>query len=184
MVAGIDNMSLVFVRSREEFEEFLRTVTPLKKRVPSVSPTDPKPLPPIEKNREEAPKPLPQRTTNSGKHPAPQILQELDRRLARKVQAGKICMEKTLDLHTHTFQEAEEKVFRFIQSAVRMRMRWIMIITGKGSQKPSVLKAALPDWLTNPRISDYVICMMPAHPRDGGAGAFYIHLRALPEPRE
>ena len=44
-------------------------------------------------------------------------------------------------------------------------------------QRNGVLRSQVPIWLKEPRLSNLVLQVEPAHHRHGGLGAFYIYLR-------
>ncbi|WP_425459704.1 Smr/MutS family protein [Hankyongella ginsenosidimutans] len=44
-----------------------------------------------------------------------------------------------------------------------------------------ILRAALPQWLETPALRPFVAALRPAHPRHGGAGAWYVILRRVRE---
>jgi DNA-nicking Smr family endonuclease len=55
----------------------------------------------------------------------------------------------------------------------------LLIVTGKGARGggEGVLRQALPRWLNMPDLRERVLAFASAHPRHGGAGAFYILLK-------
>lgn len=105
----------------------------------------------------------------------------LDRRTADKLRRGKIPIEAVLDLHGLHQGAAQAELFRFLQISAEAGRRCVLVITGKGSRAGSgesgVLRRMLPLWLGLAPVSGLVLAHSPAHPRDGGEGAFYVLLR-------
>jgi DNA-nicking Smr family endonuclease len=117
----------------------------------------------------------------------------LDRTWDRKVRTGAILPDLIIDLHGHGREAAHALLCRMLHKAHGRRARIVLVITGKGKtgaeQWPApadgVLRAALPEWLATPALRPYVAALRPAHPRHGGAGAWYVILRrqaACPMP--
>ena len=101
-----------------------------------------------------------------------------DRPTETKLRRGQLPLEGKLDLHGMTQEEAFDRLFRFIKSAVAERKRTVLIITGKGSlQSGGVLRRMLPFWLEDHELEKHVIALTQAAPKDGGAGAFYLRLK-------
>ncbi|MBU0799845.1 MAG: Smr/MutS family protein [Alphaproteobacteria bacterium] len=102
----------------------------------------------------------------------------LDRRSDRKLKRGQMEIEARLDLHGLTRERAHEELLRFIMRCHGRDMRCVLVITGKGRiDKPSILRAAVPDWLSSAPLAPLVLRFYNAQPKDGGAGALYILLR-------
>ena len=158
-------------------EEFWRTVKPLKKKHDIVQKPSPPPAPRAPQKQPQQPDLTPIQPSVIPKQP-PQFLQQTDRKIARKIQTGKLPIEDRLDLHGHFYQDAQDAVTLFINNAIKNRYRWVLIITGKGVNNAGVLQTSLPQWLTHPHLAPHVISFMPAAQNDGGTGAFYVYLRA------
>lgn len=114
---------------------------------------------------------------------APQI----DRRTEEKIKKGKMPIDARLDMHGMTQAQAFEALKTFINTSFERNKRCLLVITGKGKSKstsedwltPSqgVLKQKLPDWLADKTFIGKILKHYPAHPKDGGGGAFYVYLR-------
>jgi DNA-nicking Smr family endonuclease len=120
--------------------------------------------------------PLPEMTPYA---PAPSSAPKgFDRATETKLRRGKLALEARLDLHGMTQAEAFAALHRFIHDAVAEGKRTVLVITGKGGvTSGGVLKRMLPLWLEDPSLKKHLIALAPAHPKDGGAGAFYLRLR-------
>ncbi|MBI1327615.1 MAG: hypothetical protein GC136_08250 [Alphaproteobacteria bacterium] len=103
----------------------------------------------------------------------------VDWKVEKKIRRGKVDIDATLDLHGHTQAKAEGILESFILNAIQMKNRCILVITGRGTaSRKSVLKEALPNWLThNANIAPYIMGFREAAQHHGGAGAFYVLLR-------
>lgn len=93
----------------------------------------------------------------------------------RKLRLGQYPSEAILDLHRMPVKEARHEVFQFIRDAIRMDLRTIMILHGKGerSNPPALLKSYTARWLTQ---LDEVMAYHSAQRHHGGTGAVYVLL--------
>ena len=99
----------------------------------------------------------------------------------RQLKKGVIQVDRQLDLHGLTREEALFALPRFLQNARFHGAKAVLVITGKGINSPDepVLQQAIAAWLRDAG-KDYVVEFAPA-PRDmGGSGAFVLFLRTLP----
>ena len=93
---------------------------------------------------------------------------------------GEIPPRKELDLHGLLKQEAHKTLKTFIVQSRRDGEQCVLIITGKGKHSlsgQSVLKEAVPQWLSKSPMNTHLLAFCPAKPRDGGDGAIYVLLR-------
>jgi DNA-nicking Smr family endonuclease len=140
------------------------------------------------------PRPRPTSSRHPAPTPAPPPLTGLDRRTSQKLARGQIAADARLDLHGFRQDEAHAALQRFLSRSRLEGLRCVLVITGKGespfarhtlhstryheaSDHSGVLRAALPQWLSEPQFRTEVAGFQPAHPRHGGGGAFYIWLR-------
>jgi DNA-nicking Smr family endonuclease len=146
------------------------------------------------------------RPTGSGKPPAigidlatpavaPVGHQEpgLDRRNAQRLRRGQRAPDGRIDLHGLTAEHAHRALDRRIGEALTRGQRLILGITGKGGRKggpdsgsddapfmregEGVLRRQAPRWLHNGPHAAHIVGIYQAHPRHGGAGAFYVYLK-------
>ena len=110
---------------------------------------------------------------------------DLEKNLQKKINKGKIKIERTLDLHGFSLIESEDKVNDFIKSCYEKDFKLVLIITGKG-QRLTVedgwrgtgkLKENLPIWLKNPFNSKRIVWFDTAPKNKGGDGAFVVYLK-------
>jgi DNA-nicking Smr family endonuclease len=69
----------------------------------------------------------------------------------------------------------------FVAEAMRNGARIVLVVTGKGrggGQSAGVLRRRFLDWIEEPSVRAHLARVAPAHPRDGGDGAFYLFLKA------
>lgn len=139
-------------------------------------------------HRERAAVPVPS-ATHKAKNPPP--LAEPDRRRMRKIATGQHEIEARLDLHGLRQSDAHRRLTRFLNDAQSAGLSMVLVITGKGSarkpahdasdpyarEEPGVIRRAVPLWLGEPGLRALVVSLTPAHPRHGGSGALYIHIR-------
>jgi DNA-nicking Smr family endonuclease len=124
--------------------------------------------------------PAARRSGTAGREPADfSFDRDVDRALGR----GRRSPEATLDLHGMTLAAAERAVSRFLEEATALKLRVVLIVTGKGLRQESGrlfggrIRAEFPDWLQRTDNRMRVRGIKVAHPRHGGDGAFYVMLR-------
>lgn len=106
----------------------------------------------------------------------------LDGAWDKTIRRGRLEPDAEIDLHGYTAARARALLEARITGAAAAGQRVLLIVTGKGraddEERPrGVIRAALPGWLEEPALRPYVAALRPAHPRHGGAGAFYLVLR-------
>jgi DNA-nicking Smr family endonuclease len=97
----------------------------------------------------------------------------------RKLRRGLWVVQSQIDLHGYRTDEAREAVTAFVKSCVKRDLRCVRIIHGKGlgsAGKEPVLKEKVKRWLVQ---KDEVLAFCQAPPRDGGAGALLVILKAF-----
>jgi DNA-nicking Smr family endonuclease len=96
-----------------------------------------------------------------------------------KLSKGRLPIEGRVDLHGMTQSEAHALLLSFLHRAYAEGMRYVLIITGKGSSFGSdgVLRRAVPEWLATPSFRGLVSNHDSAARHHGGAGAIYVRLR-------
>ncbi len=107
---------------------------------------------------------------------APGVTHELVRTLER----GDYAFRRHVDLHGLHKDEARDELHRFITAARKDGERCLLVITGRGKSSPdgtSVLKEALPRWLSRAPLRAHVLAFCTAQAVHGGPGAFYVLLR-------
>lgn len=94
-------------------------------------------------------------------------------------------IEAKVDLHGLRQIQAHQVLSDFIKNCARQGLKNLLIITGKGLNlregdiKSGVIKQNFPRWLEEPQLRPFIHFYAPAHPKDGGNGAFYVVLRKL-----
>ncbi|QIA63947.1 DNA endonuclease SmrA [Vibrio astriarenae] len=94
----------------------------------------------------------------------------------KKLRLGKYPVQARLDLHRRTLKESRDEVVKFLKQCIRMDIRTVVIVHGKGerSNPPALTKSFVAHWLT--QIKD-VQCVHSAQRFHGGTGAVYVLLR-------
>ncbi|MCG3730537.1 DNA endonuclease SmrA [Vibrio cincinnatiensis] len=94
----------------------------------------------------------------------------------KKLRLGKYPIQARLDLHRKTLKQAREEVTRFLTHCMKLDMRTLLIIHGRGerSTPPAMMKSFVTHWLTQ---IDEVQCVHSAQRFHGGTGALYLLLR-------
>ncbi|MBI4471622.1 MAG: Smr/MutS family protein [Acidobacteria bacterium] len=96
------------------------------------------------------------------------------------LRAGRFSVQAHLDLHGFNLQEARFSLEDFLYKSVRAGHRCVRVIHGRGRHSHKhhpVLKENIQRWLSNRRMSRYVIAYTSARRCDGGGGAVYVLLR-------
>ena len=112
--------------------------------------------------------------------PEDEELRPLSGNRLRQLKRGIIELDRQLDLHGLTREEAVESLAPFLQSARTAGEKAVLVITGKGvhSVEAPVLQQVVTSWLRDQGrelITEYA----PAPSALGGSGAFVIFLRPL-----
>lgn len=119
-----------------------------------------------------APAPLPVR-------PKTLAQSALDRPTHDKLAGGRLQIEGRVDLHGLTQDEAYPLLFSFLNRAHANGIRYVLVITGKGSSSggDGVLRRAVPGWLATAPFRGLVSSHDHAARNHGGGGALYVRLR-------
>lgn len=152
-----------------------RSAVPLKGRAaPAVEP--PQPVPPAPAPARLAPA---AGTPASEKKPSPP--RHLDRPTLDKLARGRLAIEARVDLHGMTQDEAYSLLFSFLHRAHASGLRYVLVITGKGSSSggDGVLRRSVPAWLATPAFRMFVSSHEHAARHHGGSGAIYVRLRKI-----
>jgi DNA-nicking Smr family endonuclease len=100
----------------------------------------------------------------------------------KQVKRGVISLDRQLDLHGLTRNEALEELPRFLRNARAKACKAVLVITGKGlnSSAEPVLQQAVTGWLRDAG-RELVVEFAPAPREMGGSGALVVFLRPLPK---
>ncbi|MGB2410185.1 MAG: Smr/MutS family protein [Candidatus Puniceispirillaceae bacterium] len=101
----------------------------------------------------------------------------IDKSTRRRFAQGQMAIDSRLDLHGLTALQAERRLASFIDTAVRLEYRCVLVITGKGADGTGVLRRLVPQWLKSSPLAPRVLAISAARPGDGGEGALYVLLR-------
>ena len=117
--------------------------------------------------------------TFSDQIPEEDELKPLGANRLRQLKRGVIALDRQLDLHGLTREEALEALPRFLASAAAHGEKAVLIITGKGNNSPGepVLQQAVAGWLRDAG-RKLVLEYAPAPKEMGGSGAFVVFLRS------
>lgn len=95
----------------------------------------------------------------------------------RRLRAGQIPFDGSIDLHGMTVDRARELMWEFIAEATRIEVRCVRITHGKAQRKDGrtpILKSHVNTWLRqHPKVLAFTSCL----PRHGGTGSVYVLLR-------
>jgi DNA-nicking Smr family endonuclease len=104
----------------------------------------------------------------------------IDANTDKRLRTGKIKIDKTVDFHGKTLNEAFDLLKETINYGYECGLRCILFITGKGKRNvdgANTIKKSFVSWLKNPEIVGKIIKYAPATQKDGGNGAMYVLLR-------
>lgn len=104
--------------------------------------------------------------------------QGMQRKLQKKIRMGQMPVDASLDLHGYHQQQAIAELEIFFQRAQALRLRFLLIIHGKGfrSESQAKLRPLVQQWL---RQQSNILAFCPAQAHDGGSGASYVYLKAI-----
>ncbi len=111
---------------------------------------------------------------------APGVTPGMDRSTARRLKRGQLDIEATLDLHGHTQTAAHRALEAFLSASFNAGRRTVRVITGKGGRedgRPGVLKDAVPRWLNELPMRQWVAGFSYAPRQHGGEGALHIRVK-------
>ncbi|HSX69834.1 MAG TPA: Smr/MutS family protein, partial [Pseudomonas sp.] len=95
----------------------------------------------------------------------------------RKLKAGQVAFEGSLDLHGMTVEKARETLWEFFAEAARMEVRCVRVTHGKAVRtdgKRPMIKSHVNTWLRqHPQVLGFASCIA----KHGGAGAVYVLLK-------
>lgn len=100
--------------------------------------------------------------------------------ILEKLRQGFFSVQSYLDLHGFTVSEAEEAVREFIDEAIGLNYRCVLLVHGRGMNSKNqvpVLKERLRSILLRGPVRKKILAFTSARPHDGGAGASYVLLR-------
>ncbi len=109
----------------------------------------------------------------------------LDSHWDKRLKAGAIDPDFTLDLHGHTLDAAHQRLERGIGQARAMGARLVLVVTGKPrpvdaadrAEKRGAIRSKILDWLAAGDHADAIAAIRKSHRKHGGDGALYIVLR-------
>lgn len=112
---------------------------------------------------------------------APGRVAGLDRRSALRLKRGQVPIERSVDLHGLTQDQASPALKAFLKSAQEEGCRCVLVVTGKGFGKEGagVIKTMVPRWLNQTPNRERILAFAYAQPRHGGDGALYVLLRRM-----
>jgi DNA-nicking Smr family endonuclease len=129
-----------------------------------------------------APQPQPAAAPAGAAKPKQQhVSHALDEPTLDKLSKGRLPIEGRVDLHGLTQDEAYSLLFSFLHRAHAGGIRYVLVITGKGSSSggDGILRRAVPAWLSTPAFRPLVSSHDHAARNHGGSGALYIRLRRI-----
>lgn len=103
-----------------------------------------------------------------------------------KLKNGEFSIQKVLDLHGHTADEAGVLFENFLREAIHAGCNCVKVIHGRGlkSKAGPVLKEKLKGWIVRAMHRKWVAAFSSCRMSEGGTGATYILLRRRPEKKK
>ena len=105
----------------------------------------------------------------------------------KKLKKGKIPIDKKVDFHGHSTQEAKEIFFETIERCYFEKKRCILFVTGKGAHKTEEkapqklfygkIRNEFQQWIKTERAKIKILNTQQANYKNGGDGAFFVYLR-------
>ncbi len=155
------------------------TIRPLPGASPLVSPASLPAIPKPAVKTSVAQKVTPKGTVPAGRAAAKPVTgATLDGSWDRTLARGRVTPDRIIDLHDHSLERAHQVLNNAVEAAEAAGDRVLLIITGKGrADRPGRIRAELQGWLEGAHLRHRIAALRTAHPRHGGAGAFYLILR-------
>ncbi len=99
-----------------------------------------------------------------------------------KLKNGEFSIQKTLDLHGLSIDDAKVSLEEFIVDSIKSCLNCVKVVHGRGlkSKGVPVLKENLKAWIVRAMNRKWVIAFSSARMCDGGPGATYILLKKSP----
>jgi DNA-nicking Smr family endonuclease len=156
-----------------------------KAEVLSETPPKPQPKPAAKRPLMRANNPAPARTPTAPAKRRPMASSNLDGSWNRKLKAGQITPDYTLDLHDHNLDRAYDRIMSGLDQARMMGARVVLVVAGRErpvdpadrASRRGAIRAKLLDWLAVSRHADVIAAVRRAHIRHGGEGALYLVLK-------
>lgn len=132
-----------------------------------------------------APPPVAARASPAPPPPRRHFSSQLDSHWNRKLKAGRVTPDLTLDLHGHTLGSAHDRILGGLDQARAMGARVVLVVAGRERpvdpadrmERRGAIRAKLLDWLAASHHADAIAAVRRAHVRHGGEGALYLVLR-------
>lgn len=105
--------------------------------------------------------------------------QALNTRADKQTRRGRLTIERKIDLHDLTRDQAFDVLVREIRRSHQRGFRCVLVVTGKGKNLEGVLRSSLRGWLESPYLRPMVAEYAQAHIRHGGSGAYYVFLKRI-----
>ena len=109
----------------------------------------------------------------------------LDSTWERKLRAGTLAPDFTLDLHEHSLDAAYQRLLGGLDMARETGARVVLVIAGRARPVEAAdragargaIRAKVLDWLAASRHGSTIAAIRKAHRRHGGEGALYVILK-------
>jgi len=107
----------------------------------------------------------------------------------KKLKRNKIQINRKIDLHGHSVEDAKNIFFRTIDDCFFKNQRCILFITGKGSVNKASnhhnetklyygkIRNSFINWTSQNYVQSRILSVQQADKRNGGDGAFFVYLR-------
>ncbi len=171
----------------EAWDKLAATVKRLHPIKPIQPKSDHRPQPPVRSSPAKIA--TPPRVPRAAKPSPPKAVPVQDRGLDshwdRRLKAGQLQPEVTLDLHGHNLDAAYDRLMSGVAQARAIGARTILLVTGKprpveaadrGARRGAI-RAKVLDWLAASSHHSAIAAVRRAHQRHGGDGALYIVLK-------
>ena len=107
----------------------------------------------------------------------------------KKLRKGKILINKKIDFHGYSLEEAKELFLSTIINCFIKNYRCILFITGKGLNKKTTntfqdnklyygkIRNEFLNWVSIKEVQSKILNVQQANSKHGGDGAFFVYLR-------
>jgi len=159
------------------------TVTPIPGRKAPAPHSDRARQSPAKPSVKPAPAPvLPKQKTQVVAAPAKATGGGLDGQWDKRLKAGAVQPDFTLDLHGHSLDQAYDRLMSGLDQARAMDARVVLLIAGRSrpvdpadrASRRGAIRAKILDWLAASPHESQIAAIRRAHIRHGGEGALYL----------
>ena len=174
-------------KNKDVFLEFVGSVKPLKKSGKNYKKTKMLKINKLKKNTK--PQTIENNKSKDEILPTKEIGLKIEfNSIQKKLKKGKVKIEKKIDFHGLSVDEAKKIFFKEVNDCFHSNVRCLLFVTGKGLHKNNKsfsstrlfhgkIRDKFKEWVYEKSVSSKILNVVPADTAHGGDGAFFVYLR-------